>query len=243
MFTWLRSMMLDYFGYHGYSRDLTLCSPFTSPVLYEHVGFPCYKEHGISYASWTSTIPEQWCKWQVWEWLQFCCDQYKLDANCIPFSKFNLSGKQLCSMTLQQFISIAGDIGEVLHSVLEQIKGKGTSRWEKNSQHHTGSRRFCNSPTAVDGLQREYLWEFIRDLLLSPEESSGILEWEDRREGIFKVVKTDSLARLWGQRKKNEHMTYEKLSRALRHYYKTGILERVDRRLMYKFGRNAYGWR
>lgn len=28
----------------------------------------------------------------------------------------------------------------------------------------------------------------------------------------------------------------------LRYYYKTGILERVDRRLVYKFGKNAHGW-
>lgn len=27
-----------------------------------------------------------------------------------------------------------------------------------------------------------------------------------------------------------------------RYYYKTGILERVDRRLVYKFGKNAHGW-
>ncbi|KAL8169710.1 UNVERIFIED_CONTAM: ETS- transcription factor Elf-5 [Gekko kuhli] len=91
-------------------------------------------------------------------------------------------------------------------------------------------------------LQSSHLWEFVRDLLLSPEENCGILEWEDRDKGIFRVVKSDALAKMWGQRKKNDRMTYEKLSRALRYYYKTGILERVDRRLVYKFGKNAHGW-
>ncbi|XP_025030272.1 ETS-related transcription factor Elf-5 isoform X2 [Python bivittatus] len=91
-------------------------------------------------------------------------------------------------------------------------------------------------------LQSSHLWEFVRDLLLSPEENSGILEWEDRDQGIFRVIKSDALAKMWGQRKKNDRMTYEKLSRALRYYYKTGILERVDRRLVYKFGKNAHGW-
>nr|XP_009686722.1 PREDICTED: ETS-related transcription factor Elf-5 isoform X2 [Struthio camelus australis] len=91
-------------------------------------------------------------------------------------------------------------------------------------------------------LQSSHLWEFVRDLLLSPEENSGILEWEDRGQGIFRVVKSEALAKMWGQRKKNDRMTYEKLSRALRYYYKTGILGRVDRRLVYKFGKNAHGW-
>ncbi|XP_063149289.1 ETS-related transcription factor Elf-5 isoform X2 [Candoia aspera] len=90
-------------------------------------------------------------------------------------------------------------------------------------------------------LQSSHLWEFVRDLLLSPE-NSGILEWEDRDQGIFRVIKSDALAKMWGQRKKNDRMTYEKLSRALRYYYKTGILERVDKRLVYKFGKNAHGW-
>ena len=66
------------------------------------------------------------------------------------------------------------------------------------------------------GLQSSHLWEFVRDLLLSPEENCGILEWEDREQGIFRVVKSEALAKMWGQRKKNDRMTYEKLSRALR---------------------------
>ncbi|XP_072194638.1 ETS-related transcription factor Elf-5 isoform X2 [Excalfactoria chinensis] len=103
------------------------------------------------------------------------------------------------------------------------------------------SSQECHSHGRTN-LQSSHLWEFVRDLLLSPEENSGILEWEDRGQGIFRVVKSEALAKMWGQRKKNDRMTYEKLSRALRYYYKTGILERVDRRLVYKFGKNAHGW-
>ncbi|XP_075783582.1 ETS-related transcription factor Elf-5 isoform X5 [Pelodiscus sinensis] len=95
-------------------------------------------------------------------------------------------------------------------------------------------------------LQSSHLWEFVRDILLFPEENCGILEWENREQGIFRVVKSEALAKMWGQRKRNDRMTYEKLSRALRcvsrYYYKTGILERIDRRLVYKFGKNAHGW-
>uniref|UniRef100_M3XK83 ETS domain-containing protein n=1 Tax=Latimeria chalumnae TaxID=7897 RepID=M3XK83_LATCH len=91
--------------------------------------------------------------------------------------------------------------------------------------------------------QSIHLWEFVRDLLLNSREGCNILRWEDRREGVFRVMKSDVLAQLWGERKRNKCMSYEKLSRALRHYYKTGILERVDGRLRYKFGEKAHGWR
>ncbi|XP_025945160.1 ETS-related transcription factor Elf-5 isoform X2 [Apteryx rowi] len=129
----------------------------------------------------------------------------------------------------------------------------GTTEDDYSSfDHQTASDKACMKAGGINGqechshgrtnLQSSHLWEFVRDLLLSPEENSGILEWEDRGQGIFRVVKSEALAKMWGQRKKNDRMTYEKLSRALRYYYKTGILERVDRRLVYKFGKNAHGW-
>ncbi|KAG7281582.1 hypothetical protein CRUP_010057 [Coryphaenoides rupestris] len=88
-----------------------------------------------------------------------------------------------------------------------------------------------------------HLWEFIRDILIHPEKNPGLMKWEDQREGVFKFLKSEAVAQLWGQKKKNSSMTYEKLSRAMRYYYKREILERVDgRRLVYKFGKNSNGW-
>ncbi|XP_051916086.1 ETS homologous factor isoform X1 [Hippocampus zosterae] len=89
-----------------------------------------------------------------------------------------------------------------------------------------------------------HLWEFIRDILLHPERNPGLIKWEDRTEGVFRFLKSEEVAQLWGKKKNNSSMTYEKLSRAMRYYYKREILERVDgRRLVYKFGRNARGWK
>ncbi|XP_014388883.1 PREDICTED: ETS-related transcription factor Elf-3, partial [Myotis brandtii] len=89
-----------------------------------------------------------------------------------------------------------------------------------------------------------HLWEFIRDLLLHPELNQGLMKWENRQEGVFKFLRSEAVAQLWGQKKKNSSMTYEKLSRAIRYYYKREILERVDgRRLVYKFGKNSSGWK
>ncbi|CAL8359766.1 unnamed protein product, partial [Lota lota] len=110
------------------------------------------------------------------------------------------------------------------------------------------STSHVHSPTQATFLQANprgsHLWEFIRDILLHPERNPGLIKWEDRTEGVFRFLKSEAVAQLWGRRKNNSSMTYEKLSRAMRYYYKREILERVDgRRLVYKFGRNARGWK
>uniref|UniRef100_A0ACB8G431 ETS- transcription factor Elf-5 n=2 Tax=Sphaerodactylus townsendi TaxID=933632 RepID=A0ACB8G431_9SAUR len=159
-------------------------------------------------------------------------------------------------MTQEEFLNAAGICGEYLYFILQNIKSHGISFFHDNEETKPSDKFYDDKACVRTGgvttqefqshsrtsLQSSHLWEFVRDLLLSPEENCGILEWEDRDKGIFRVVKSDALAKMWGQRKKNDRMTYEKLSRALRYYYKTGILERVDRRLVYKFGKNAHGW-
>ncbi|KAI2807664.1 hypothetical protein BLOT_005602 [Blomia tropicalis] len=88
------------------------------------------------------------------------------------------------------------------------------------------------------------LWEFIRDLLLNPLTNPSLIRWERREDGIFKFIQSDKVAKMWGERKQNPRMTYEKLSRAMRYYYKSKVLLPVfGRRLVYKFGPNATGWR
>ncbi|XP_034325880.1 ETS homologous factor isoform X6 [Magallana gigas] len=88
--------------------------------------------------------------------------------------------------------------------------------------------------------KNQHLWEFIYEILMNPMYNPQFLRWENQREGVFRFVQSEAVAQLWGGLKNNENMTYEKLSRAMRHYYKRGILERVEgRRLVYKFSRVA----
>ncbi|XP_077318980.1 ETS-related transcription factor Elf-5 [Lithobates pipiens] len=220
--------------------------------------YPVYRGPSPDVPSqWTSVLPEHWSKDHVCEWLQYCCDNYKLDATCIPFSRFNVTGHQLCSMTKEDFTEAAGACGHYLYSLLQDIRTHGTPLLSCTEELPPPPHVECEDNTHIKpeavkknkapkgnrtGLHNSHLWEFLRDLLLSPEDNHGTLDWEDKEQGIFRVVKSEALAQLWGQRKRNNRMNYEKLSRAMRHYYKTGILERVDRRLVYKFGKNAYGW-
>uniref|UniRef100_A0A8C0RRU8 E74 like ETS transcription factor 5 n=2 Tax=Canis lupus familiaris TaxID=9615 RepID=A0A8C0RRU8_CANLF len=251
-------VMLDSVTHSTFLPNTSFCDPLMSwtDLFSNEEYYPAFEHQTACDSYWTSVHPEYWTKRHVWEWLQFCCDQYKLDANCISFCHFNVSGLQLCSMTQEEFVEAAGICGEYLYFILQNIRSQGYSFFTDTEETKAAIKDYadsnclktsgiksqdCHSQSRTS-LQSSHLWEFVRDLLLSPEENCGILEWEDREQGIFRVVKSEALAKMWGQRKKNDRMTYEKLSRALRYYYKTGILERVDRRLVYKFGKNAHGW-
>ncbi|XP_062402144.1 ETS-related transcription factor Elf-3 isoform X1 [Sardina pilchardus] len=120
-----------------------------------------------------------------------------------------------------------------------QKRGRGRPpKTNRGSDHYLETKKSKHAPRGT------HLWEFIRDILIHPEKNQGLMKWEDRRDGVFKFLKSEAVAQLWGQKKKNSSMTYEKLSRAMRYYYKREILERVDgRRLVYKFGKNASGWK
>eukprot|EP00062_Callorhinchus_milii_P024393 gi/632984246/ref/XP_007909045.1/ PREDICTED: ETS translocation variant 1-like [Callorhinchus milii] len=115
-------------------------------------------------------------------------------------------------------------------------------RWDVSSNAKEQDRVIKRGMRNYGHGRSVHLWEFVRDLLLNPAENCGVLKWEDRKEGVFRVVHSHTFAQLWGKRKSNSGMNYEKLSRALRHYYKSGILEHVGRRLTYKFGAKASGW-
>ncbi|KAM9798717.1 ETS-related transcription factor Elf-3 [Syngnathus typhle] len=127
---------------------------------------------------------------------------------------------------------------EKAESQMKRPRGRPPKVNREHSHIYDPSKKSKHAPRGT------HLWEFIRDILIHPEKNQGLMKWEDRREGVFKFLKSEAVAQMWGQKKKNSSMTYEKLSRAMRYYYKREILERVDgRRLVYKFGKNSSGWK
>lgn len=62
------------------------------------------------------------------------------------------------------------------------------------------------------------LWKFMRDLLDNPEYNPECIRWEDKEEGIFRIVagRSHVIAKLWGKIKNNPTMTFDKLGRSLR---------------------------
>ena len=63
------------------------------------------------------------------------------------------------------------------------------------------------------------LWEYIRNLLLDTETNPDLICWVNRTEGSFKLVNSKKISYMWGMKKGNENMNYEKLSRAIRQVY------------------------
>ncbi len=86
---------------------------------------------------------------------------------------------------------------------------------EINEHNYTD---FIPSPGQTSAGQVQ-LWQFLLELLSSPEVNSEHIKWEEggARAGEFRLVDPEEVARQWGVRKAKRNMNYDKLSRALRY--------------------------
>ena len=86
--------------------------------------------------------------------------------------------------------------------------------------------------------------QWIVSLLRNPKYNPSVITWLDEPNGVFTIKNTVKYAKLWGEKKNNNNMNYEKLSRGMRYYYRNGELEAItDQRLTYKFGPTATDFR
>ncbi|KAK9496878.1 hypothetical protein O3M35_012905 [Rhynocoris fuscipes] len=85
------------------------------------------------------------------------------------------------------------------------------------------------------------LWDFLQQLLNdSLQRYTSYIAWKNREAGVFKIVDPPGLAKLWGIQKNHLSMNYDKMSRALRYYYRVNILRKVQgERHCYQFLRNS----
>eukprot|EP00794_Sanderia_malayensis_P000394 gene394-1028_t len=97
-------------------------------------------------------------------------------------------------------------------------------------------RRTKNRPRTQPN-QCLHLWEFLANLLNCDQFCPRFICWTREDVGEFKLNRPEDVANFWGQSKKRKKMTYEKMARALRYYYKHNVLEKVPhKRLHFRFG-------
>ncbi|WP_062265529.1 ETS domain-containing protein [Endozoicomonas arenosclerae] len=75
---------------------------------------------------------------------------------------------------------------------------------------------------------------------------SGILVWENEKEGLFRIVDTDRLVAAWqAETRKSKKISYDSFSRNIRLYYKAGMMIKTGRPMIYQFNvkhPNIVGW-
>ncbi|KAL3218473.1 hypothetical protein MRX96_031542 [Rhipicephalus microplus] len=88
-----------------------------------------------------------------------------------------------------------------------------------------------------DKMSVRLLWDFLQQLLNDPEQRYHYcITWKDEEEGVFKITDPHRLAKLWGMQKNHLNMNFDKMSRAMRYYYRVKILQKEPgERLCYRF--------
>lgn len=156
---------------------------------------------------------------------------------------------------------ILKDIKDIPQSLSQQITNSFVNSWSQNQpQMHniklpgsSGSASAPTTPSYMQPVKREFfpentepntngrlLWDFLQQLLNDRNQKySDLIAWKCRDTGVFKIVDPAGLAKLWGIQKNHLSMNYDKMSRALRYYYRVNILRKVQgERHCYQFLRN-----
>lgn len=117
----------------------------------------------------------------------------------------------------------------------------------KAQQNSTDKKHFVKRPKKT---KATHLWKFMRSLLDDPAYNPSFIRWENKEKGVFRIVpgQSKNIAKLWGIKKNNPTMTFDKLSRSLRWCREYGFLSKVPsnegfpKKLCFRFGDRAMDW-
>ncbi|XP_026326708.1 DNA-binding protein D-ETS-4-like isoform X4 [Hyposmocoma kahamanoa] len=207
-----------------------------------------------------SPDPMLWNPANVNSWVMYTLQHFNLPL--VPAEYFNMDGAALIALTEEEFNQRAPQAGSTLYAQLEIWKAARHEPWRPQWEHQQPSPNPTPAalPSADDmsddedsesagpsvgtaggkaksGSTHIHLWQFLKELLASPQIHGSAIRWIDRSTGIFKIEDSVRVARLWGKRKNRPAMNYDKLSRSIRQYYKKGIMKKTERsqRLVYQF--------
>lgn len=99
---------------------------------------------------------------------------------------------------------------------------------------------YCKPCSLFTG-RKVRLFHFLFEMLEDPA-MAHCVSWVPAAAGVFRFSSRnkDQLALLWGKVKGNKRpMTYQKMSRALRNYARSGEIFKVKKKLTYQFSENT----
>ncbi|KAL5006673.1 hypothetical protein ScPMuIL_015479 [Solemya velum] len=165
-----------------------------------------------------SEDPGNWTSCDVHKWVLY----YTQASYPETYKSFmQLTGRDLCRLMEEDFLTLAPETGTNLYSQLDIWKN--APRHVETPRHRqvlsSDSEMKPNKARChIEHKQTIHLWQFLRELLEQPGLRS--IKWVDRERGIFKIEDSATVAKLWGRRKNRPKMDYDKLSRSIRQYYK-----------------------
>ncbi|KAL3266241.1 hypothetical protein HHI36_010422 [Cryptolaemus montrouzieri] len=200
-----------------------------------------------------STDPSHWSATDVFSWIQWTCKEFNIPE---PSSdQWSIPGVDLLELSEEEFLQRSSQGGMILHAQLEIWRaayysddmsmswlpetksGNASSGDVSDDEDDETSIQSDPKPSTSRSGSHIHLWQFLKELLQTPQAHGSCIRWLDRSKGVFKIEDSVKVARLWGRRKNRPAMNYDKLSRSIRQYYKKGIMKKTERsqRLVYQF--------
>jgi len=191
--------------------------------------------------------PRTWSREDVLKFLRWI--ETEFDVAPIDQTKFYMNGKALVMLNRSDLLERSPGAGDIVHNALQQIVNASMHVPPSPlTPHHpmlspspltSNTTSFHNSTWPLMPAEL-LLWDFLQQLLNDKEQKyARYIAWRNAETGVFKIVDPQGLAKLWGIQKNHLSMNYDKMSRALRYYYRVNILRKVQgERHCYQFLRN-----